>query len=351
MTLDILDVAIGLIFVYLVLSLAVTAANEFFAAAFKRRAVTLRLGVLNLLNDDLTKRVYEHPLIRSLYRPKSLPSYIPSRSFAIALLDSLDATDQPSIARDAVAILKRETGGDVDKLRQAVEEWFNDSMERVAGWYKRRTQIFSLLCAVVITIGTNADTLKITDTLWRDPSLRQAMVAQAQRYVAEQPRPQAAVQPPAATTSSPDAPDPPPLPPYEQAQIDYDAASDRLDATLADINAMQLPIGWRLTRPVTDEATQAQSDAISRFRLVRNDASDDWPGAIWRAPGRDLWIAAVRMHLLGWLITILAISIGAPFWFDTLNRVISIRSVGKAPEESPKAPKDVPKPRAPGEEP
>jgi hypothetical protein len=61
---------------------------------------------------------------------------------------------------------------------------------------------------------------------------------------------------------------------------------------------------------------------------------------------RILWF-----HLLGWLITALAATLGAPFWFDMLNKVIAIRGVGKSPEERPKAPRQVPLPLQPGETP
>jgi hypothetical protein len=71
--------------------------------------------------------------------------------------------------------------------------------------------------------------------------------------------------------------------------------------------------------------------------------------------GRDLgprrvgrWRQAFDAHTFGWLITILAVSLGAPFWFDTLNRIIAIRSAGRAPEERPRPPKQVPKPHEPG---
>jgi hypothetical protein len=53
--------------------------------------------------------------------------------------------------------------------------------------------------------------------------------------------------------------------------------------------------------------------------------------------------------LLGWLITASAMSLGAPFWFDILKRFVSIRSAGKAPEEAPLKPKEVPQPREPGD--
>ena len=55
--------------------------------------------------------------------------------------------------------------------------------------------------------------------------------------------------------------------------------------------------------------------------------------------------------LVAGLLVALAASMGAPFWFDMLNKVISIRSAGKAPEESPKPPKDVPVPLEPGQSP
>ena len=96
---DILDVAIGPAFFYLVLSLVVTAANELFAAWFKRRAWMLEVGVQNLLgNEELTKQLYDHPLIQSLRRGTAKPSYIPSRTFAVALLDMLAPVTDPAVS-------------------------------------------------------------------------------------------------------------------------------------------------------------------------------------------------------------------------------------------------------------
>jgi hypothetical protein len=51
---------------------------------------------------------------------------------------------------------------------------------------------------------------------------------------------------------------------------------------------------------------------------------------------------------LGWLITAFAVSLGAPFWFDLLNKFVNVRASGKAPEEEPKSPKEVPVPKEPG---
>src|SRR5206468_11397190 len=92
----ILDTAIGLIFVFLVLSLVVSAANELLAALFKWRANNLFLGIRQLLQDPsvtgLVTRFYEHPLIDGLSSKGKKPSYIPSRTFALALLDIVSPT-------------------------------------------------------------------------------------------------------------------------------------------------------------------------------------------------------------------------------------------------------------------
>ena len=343
---EILDVVIGLFFGYLVLSLAVTAANEVGAAWFRRRAWMLRKGIRNLLDDDnLTREFYDHPLIRTLQQSRRGPSYIPSRVFAMVLLDTMSppasANREPRSGDGSVdrvlAILHREAGGDPERFRAAVETWFNDSMERVSGWYKRRTQFMLLIWAAIVTVATNADTLVIARALWRDPALREALVARAEKYVSEESRPASTP----AIVQADTAPPPPPLPPDQQAEIDFEEASSRYDAAIANLAELQLPIGWeRPPVPVEGEPV---------LRLVTDDATDDWPGAIWEpgAPGR--WLHALDEHLLGWLLTILALSMGAPFWFDMLNRLVSVRSAGKAPEEAPRPPRDVPKPKEPGD--
>jgi hypothetical protein len=61
-------------------------------------------------------------------------------------------------------------------------------------------------------------------------------------------------------------------------------------------------------------------------------------------PKREQWLTMP----LAWLITAFAVSLGAPFWFDLLNKFVNVRASGKAPEEEPKSPKEVPVPKEPG---
>ena len=209
----VLDIGVGLLSVYLIVSLVCTAINETIAAMLGWRAVTLREGIRNLLDGpdpklvEWANKLYGHPLIQGLYRPGRLPSYIPSRTFALALMDlvlpqgldtktcsaedlrkAVDASSCPAAVKQVLAVLidESERSGvagetlrlrgvmDVDRLdtlfshlHQQIELWFDNSMERVGGWYKRRVQACTLTVAVVLCVGLNVDTVLIARHLAR----------------------------------------------------------------------------------------------------------------------------------------------------------------------------------------
>jgi hypothetical protein len=369
--LEMLDVAIGIIFIYLLLSIVCTAINEFIEGFLKLRAVDLEQGIRELLNDpDATGKVRElwnHQLIYSLFRGSydpseirnggrtnidskkkrysrgsDLPSYIPSRNFALALMDvllpavpptqasgaapsplpaatpiadtsisgssatlapqndNLPAPQNPPIKpnplqplRDAVNRMtgndKLKTalltildaaGDDAVKAREGIENWYNSSMDRVSGWYKRRVQQIVFVMGFVVAIAMNADTFAIFKNLSNDRPLRSAIVAQAQN-----------IKNPATDSSTP---------------------TKKIQANVDTLLAMGLPIGWNWR-------TGWNPDAVSNLNAIPAAASfGNW-----------------FLKILGWLITGLAISLGAPFWFDVLNRVMVVRSTVKPTEKSP----------------
>jgi hypothetical protein len=91
---------------------------------------------------------------------------------------------QPSGSRDSVErvlrLLRDEAGTDTDRFKANIETWFNDSMERVSGWYKRRTQLLLLFWGAFVTIGTNAERCHCQGPLER-PGTSQAVVARAEQ--------------------------------------------------------------------------------------------------------------------------------------------------------------------------
>jgi hypothetical protein len=184
----------------------------------------------------------------------------------------------------ALTALLRTSDRDLATAQEKIEGWFNDAMDRVSGWYKRRTQIWTIATALVLTLAVNADTLHIAQRLWTDPALRAQVVEEA-RVRASKPRPSTLVE----------YIDRDPLKPTVKP-VEGDRIADQERATLGQM------VGW------------------SQATLRGNGALD--------------WLA----RLIGWILTIIAISLGAPFWFDLLNRFMNVRSAGRSPDEAAKKP-------------
>ena len=348
----ILDVAIGIAFVYLFLSLVCSVVNEGIAALFSLRSKNLVAGINSLFSESTLKdgkpfvqAIYEHGLIRGLFQdppspqasnsaakpaskdsladkitrllqnqanPKdlltripvpvtsldfvlntakkpfhvNLPSYIPSRAFSSALVGVLlpSTNGEPqglaelrekiaelpeSPTREALLNLVASTGKDIQEFQQKAEKWFDDGMDRVAGWYKRRAQKFLIAIGFAVAIILNVDTINLAQRLWNNPAEREAMVDAAKNY--------------------------------------------------ADQNKTAIPEGElkQQARFVTD--MEKQIPFPFGWHGVPQEASFSY------------WLFA----LVGWSITALALSLGAPFWFDTLNKFMVVRSTVKPREKSP----------------
>ena len=151
--------------------------------------------------------------------------------------------------------------------------WFDAAMDRVSGWYRRRSQVVLYLCGFALSLGLNLDTLMIARMLSRDSALRASLVAAAEE-VAKQPRPEIS-----STGTQPQ---------------DSFAVVMGIEEKLEQI---QFPLGW--------------SKEGSR-RLP-----DNFPAACQK--------------LAGILLTTIALSLGAPFWFDSLNKIVNLRITGKTP--------------------
>jgi hypothetical protein len=337
----VLDVAIGLVFVYLLLAILCTAANEWLAAVTKTRAKFLEKGLRELLNnqplvnggdpDEFINQFYNHPLITGMMRDRKHPAYLSARTFAAAVSDLIaanfakDAGAAPDnvgestasvgeTSKQAVADLERGAAampeGDVQKAvsalvklskrelltnQEALERWFNDAMDRVTGWYKRRTQFWTLIVAILITLLANASTIGIARKLWTDPVLRTAVVEEAKVRATKPP-------PPSVTVDYPD-PDDPSAPQVTTNKDEGKVLSDK------ELDLLGQMLGWH-ENPFWDKK-------LNRWHW-------DWTD----------WLE----RLIGWLLTVLALSLGAPFWFDVLNKFINIRSAGKSPDEKAKVP-------------
>jgi hypothetical protein len=400
----ILDVAIGMAFVYLLLSMLCSAAAEVIAGLLNSRAKNLEKGIRSLFSDGVgpngnafVREIYEHGLIRGLYRDKALdlvpvskkdptrkysfakddprkfsqinrgktdtgvggaglavtsstdtglvpdknsrklPSYIPARTFALALLDILNKTPQtqadqarqsdpqggqtqpsgqtisptpptgsspsPAIdsirstinglpsssAKQALQSLLLSSENKLTTLETNLENWYNDAMDRAAGWYKRRNQWVLLGFGLALAVLVNANSITLVRVLWVDKGVREATVENASKYLKDNSN--------APTDSSmaegKDA--------LDQEKNYLDQLGKKIDLLRDTESKTLLPLGWKAGPPWKDPSYSA-----TKF-------------------GTDL---------LGWILTAIALSLGAPFWFDLLNKFMVVRSTIKPQEKS-----------------
>ena len=351
----ILDVAIGLIFVFLVISLIITAASELISSWLKWRAKNLEEGIRNLLRDriskpdpsaksdpaaksassvvDIAKELYKHPLVDVLSKPGGKPAYIPSRTFAVTLLDVLAGLNEkaPKASEDLKAfidsipnedlkrslrVLSEEAEHNLERLKVHIEIWFNNSMDRVSGWYKRKTQLVHVILGIVFSFALNVDTYLIGRTLASDSALRASLVAQAQELAKEKP-----------------------------GETDGKNPKEEIQKRIKDLEGLGLPIGWD---DMEVEGLRRWPGWVPGKIKIKEGNGEHWSTTDeWTT----MWKDTFRFHIVGWLLTAFAGSLGAPFWFDLLNKFINLRSVGKSPEEKAKDPKKQPQPMGPGETP
>ncbi|MDQ1353159.1 MAG: hypothetical protein QG657_3465 [Acidobacteriota bacterium] len=327
---NILETAIGLIFVYLAFSLVCSGVREWIAVVLNSRARTLKKGIVNLLKDKkLTANIFDHHMVRV----KGIaggggrgpaPKSITGRVFAEALLDSLLKAQQEgqsdekkpemieemkaSVAKienyhvknvltDILESMGKDKAGvaaKLEKAKQDIEKWFDTGMEHVSAWYKRQTHKVVFALAVVVCILFNVDTIMISRALSVNSSLRDSLTAVA-----------------VETTKNP----------VDSTSVDALKQGKELQA---QIQQLGLPIGWAKT-------TAGSLDP----RGLPNNIWNFWD-----------WFYKV----LGLLMSILAVSMGAPFWFDVLKKLISLRNAPKG-QDTPPTPLPAPAPVSPPSQP
>ncbi|HEY6961019.1 MAG TPA: hypothetical protein VI408_03935 [Gaiellaceae bacterium] len=308
-----IDVLVGLFFLFFLLSIVCSAVNEAISSILNLRALDLERGIVNLIGSERAKQFFEHWRIRMLSKPPGVifrgvrkPSYVPARVFAATLVDLLHqpAGGPPTTdgIRDKVAEVTAAVEsipephlkalltdaltaavGDADAMVASIERSFDDVMERASGWYKRRIQIILFVIALALVGATNADSFATAQRLWKDDAVRAAVVAQADRAVAAG---KANCQ--SAGGGAPGG-----------ASSSVSQAAD----CVTQVQSLGLPFGWsRATSP------------------------------------HDLSSALGK--IVGLLVTVFALSLGAPFWFDLLGKVANLRGSGpaKPPTSSTNAP-------------
>ncbi|MGB7846790.1 MAG: hypothetical protein WBL63_14330 [Candidatus Acidiferrum sp.] len=299
--------AIGIATVCLIFSILASHMQEIWASFNARRAASLEIALKQMLSDpNLSEAFFAHPLIQSIsfsptrtliFRrnapPAPRPTYISSDLFSkvlqsiLASTHKLSSSDLPnliaalpdSMLKSRIKTLTLGVETDAAACNAAVEKWYDSTMERINGLYKRDTQVVLLSIGLALAVLCNVNLLRITSILWTSAAARDEVNAVAQLYGCKD----------KTDCSDPD---------YVKARTDLET------------NLKLLPIGYK-------------DFHITDLKLERKDLS-------WHTVGG--W----AYNLCGWLLTAIAVSLGAPFWFDLINKFINIRMVGQKPATAEK---------------
>jgi hypothetical protein len=286
-----LDVLIGVVLMMSVLSLAASTIVEGYAAATRRRAKELEAALERMLWSPASPgkapephmKIGDTTVIQSLKttpislplrnRSKELfPSYLSSSAFVDAVSELVQEGPVPDRLAGRVATVARATRGDTSAVRTAIERHYDEAMERVSGMYKRWSTVALFIAGLAIAVAGNVSVSRAASELWSDNSARQAVVAAATQVNADAN---------AKGTGQP-ALDPSDL--------------NSVSATVNSLEKDHLPVGW------TDDAKAAWGLTFTWGRI----------GIV-----------------LGWLVTAALVTLGAPFWFDLLSKLIALRSSAK----------------------
>ena len=369
-----LGIVIGLVFVYLILSLFVTTLNEIVSTITSLRGKFLAKAVSQMLGDKkgggvkLNQAFYKHPLIASfsgkklLSKGKRAPSYLSASSFSKVVMDLLRSEDfdpakiggagkahavkitqaldslPEGNSKNMLLSLWADANGNIDKFKEDIEGWFDKTMERSTGWYKRRLKLITFMLAFGISVGFNADTFHIAKHLASDSEARDQVSALAANMMDDlapmvDAQRQHTVQPVAHTPVDTAAPN---------DTANGTPVSSELDTVRQDSLLNQLQVYNQNLDSLKNTLVEAESlTGIGWSEYGSRCNCDDEEMAATateneRKSGTWDYIKCFLIRLLGWLVTALALGLGAPFWFDILKKVVNLRGSGKAAEAGSK---------------
>ena len=308
----VLETIIGIAFIFLIASVFASTINEGIASYLSLRAKDLESGLKNFLAEQagppqsvpvatesaakagsgaitapaavraavngmgLASDILNLPAVQNLCAPKlfgdgvNKPSYLDAKTFSAALFDlllpdagnysfaglraSVQTLDNAELKSTLLPLIDR-ASGDMEMVRINIERAFNAMMDRLSGRYKRRAHMIILVIGLALAIIFNIDTVRATQRLWQEQTVRELVAAQANSFNA-------------------------------QAKTAPETTDEAAKLEAAYLNE-SLPIGWTA------------------------EAKKNWPSATM---------------IIGWILTAIAVSFGAPFWFDFLNKTLGLNS-------------------------
>jgi hypothetical protein len=342
---EILEVAIGLAFIYLLFSLICSAINEWFARLLDTRARDLEKRITMVLkNPELVKNLYNHPLVKLITRKTWIdrilgvfvkcrkdgrPSTISPQIFSTALSDIFiksgknqvkgksdedilntiyrgmksfrirETQDQQEglgvfkIIVDTVKDETTEVKNRIIRVKHNIETWFDISMEQMSKWYKQKTRISIFWIAMFLCGIFNVDTIMIAKHLYYEDATREKLLQASIEYVEK-------------NNSK------------KELEKALDQNDENIDRSQTDENEKHLKI---------NKLEEDRKEIVKNTKDFKDGVIELGVPIGWKGEG-NIWskIKSIGyLQLIGWIITAFAVSLGSPFWFDLLRKIIGIR--------------------------
>lgn len=316
-TLDFLDLVIGLIFIYLIYSIACSTAWEVVINLSHLRGRMFYSWLkLNFDNKKLYDKIAGHAMVKGLSRPKQKsqeykrPNYISAGVFTDVLMDLIVHEDENSPTTFDINVFKAkleqtklidpelkrifmqyvsDASGNFQLAKEKIGKWFDETQERLIGSYKKKVQWWIFIISIVLVGSTNADTFTLVNYLYGNDDARKALADKAVGFVQDTAGLNKIV---AIDTLAIDSAT---LRSQEEliAKIDQDIAT--IKELNEDLKETGIPVGW----------SKEQLAELKSWNIIKK--------------------------IGGLLLTVFAVSLGAPFWFDILSKIASLRSSGTKP--------------------
>lgn len=335
----ILDLVLGIIFIYFLLSIISSSVVEIVMTVKRTRARVLSEWLLRIFDTQITtakgelsrlgQEIMDHCALTALSKTGKSPSYIDAKNFTTALLDKVihhssaqNPTDMQGIiralesttalstelrktfllfaheAQDSFHAVSVRTIGAMETFRGKIENWYDTNMDRISGTMKlNHTRWYTTITAIAITLILNADTISFAKYLYGNEEARAAIAARAYET---------------GTDKKIKA---------EMDSLRQVAGTDT--AAIRSLRELEAAVNAKLQTINTAKAALDVSIPVG-WRGTEFNGNREW----WE------WPLFILLKIAGLALTALAILMGAPFWFDVLNKISNVRGTGPKPASS-----------------
>lgn len=321
----ILDTVIGLILVFFVISTICSSMFTFISKILNMRGKLLASSLEKWLGKTVYEVVMNHPMIResTITRKmggdgleyKKLPDWVDpdyfSQAFAELLMKAESASDPTKLlpaeltgpVRYFLDKLDENVYQNVEELVEDIEKWFDGRMTNLTILFSEYSRFWLAGIAIGVTLFFNLNTIAVSQALWQGPTLRAAVVEAAGAQVSV-----------GAADSS----------------VEVDAEGIPLGEEGTDVSTTPQPT-------TTDERNPVQ---IFQEELAILDLPVGWteqeldvfylPSFLAQADDADRSAMNWFSMVIGWILTVLAVLLGAPFWYNILTSLVNLRKESKS---------------------